>query len=239
MAPLQAHCVQKGCSNIWCGYGTGQSHQAIVGWSHTIKNTVHFMKHIKPLKLQQEYCMVTYDVTALFTSVPVDPAISIVKSKLLQDSLLSHRTSISIPQIITLHEVCLKNTYLFFWGKYFEQVHGAAMGSPIRSLITNLFMEEFGSKAISFAPSALRLWLWYMEDTFVIQQVEDSHQFLQQHIDSIDPHIQFTMENPKHNGSMHFLYTLVSPGPNNTLISSLYRKPTHMDQYLYWDSNHI
>ena len=36
-----------------------------------------------------------------------------------------------------------------------------------------------------------------------------------------------------------FLDTLVSPSPNNTLITSAYRRPTHTDQYLHWDSNHL
>ena len=34
---------------------------------------------------------------------------------------------------------------------YYEQVHGAAMGSPISPLIANLFMEEFEVKALSTA----------------------------------------------------------------------------------------
>ena len=46
------------------------------------------------------------------------------------------------------------------------------------------------------------------------------------------------MENPKEDGSMPFLDNLVSLGPNNTLAISVYRKPTHTDQYLHWDSNH-
>ena len=55
------------------------------------------------------------------------------------------------PDNLTL-EFCLKNTYFFFQGKYYKQVHGAAMGSPISALIANLFMEEFEVKAINCAP---------------------------------------------------------------------------------------
>ena len=29
-------------------------------------------------------------------------------------------------------------------------------------------------------------------------------------------------------------WILISPGPDNTLVTSAYRKPTHIDQYLYW-----
>ena len=36
-----------------------------------------------------------------------------------------------------------------------------------------------------------------------------------------------------------FLDTKVTPGSNKTLITTVYRKPTHTDQYLHWDSNHF
>ena len=59
----------------------------------------------------------------------------------------------SIPQIVSLLEFFLKNTYFPFQGKYYEQVHGAAISLPIRFLIANLFMGEF--EDINFAPHPL------------------------------------------------------------------------------------
>ena len=58
------------------------------------------------------------------------------------------------------------------------------------------------------------------------------------HINSHDPHIQFTVEQPTQQGSLSFLDTLVTIEPDNTFSITVYRKPTHTDQYLYWDSNH-
>ena len=58
--------------------------------------------------------MSSYDVKALFTSVPVDPSINIFKQKLQQDPLLLQRTKKSIQQIVTLLEFCLRNTYFLF-----------------------------------------------------------------------------------------------------------------------------
>ena len=47
------------------------------------------------------------------------------------------------------------------------------------------------------------------------------------------------MEQPGTCGSIPFLDTKVTPGPNNTIHITVYRKPTHTDQYLYWDSHHF
>ena len=80
--------------------------------------------------------------------------------------------------------------------------------------------------------------VWDHDDTFVIQQAKYSQQLLQQ-INSQEPHIQFITEELNQEGALPFLDTLVSPGPNNTLVTTVYRKPTHTDQYLPWDSNHI
>ena len=70
----------------------------------------------------------------------------------------------------------------------------------------------------------------------VITMAEHSQELLH-HINSKDPHIQFTVE-PTQQGSLPFLDTLVTIEPNNTCSTTVYRKPTHTDQYLHWDSNH-
>ena len=97
-------------------------------------------------------------------------------------------------------------------------------------------MEEFEVKALQSFPHPPSLWLRFVDDTFVINKVEHSQDLLQ-HINSQDPHIQFTVE-PTQQGSLPFLDTLVTIQPDNTFNTTLCRKPTHTDQYLHWDSNH-
>ena len=48
----------------------------------------------------------------LFTSVPIEPSIKIIKQQLEKDKELHQRTSISVQHIIMLLEFCLKNTHL-------------------------------------------------------------------------------------------------------------------------------
>ena len=74
--------------------------------------------------------------------------------------------------------------------------------------------------------------------TLVIQKAEHG-QHLLHCINSQDPNIQFTVEEPAADGSIPFLDTRVAPGPNNTIHTKVYRKPTHTDHYLHWGSNHF
>ena len=58
------------------------------------------------------------------------------------------------------------------------------------------------------------------------------------HLNSIDEHIQFTSEEAGDDGSIPFLDVLITPDKEGNLTTTVYRKPTHMDLYLQWDSNH-
>ena len=72
----------------------------LVGQSqHHLKNTQHFIQKIQQVTLQPGEVISSYDVKALFTSIPVDPGIIIVKQRLTQDPSLPQRTQMSIPQI--------------------------------------------------------------------------------------------------------------------------------------------
>ena len=61
---------------------------------------------------------------------------------------------------------------------------------------------------------------------------------LLQHINSVDPSIHFTTEEAKQDGSMPFLDILVTPQDDGTLTTSVYKKSTHTDLYIQWDSHH-
>ena len=56
--------------------------------------------------------------------------------------------------------------------------------------------------------------------------------------DSVDPSILLTVEETKSDGSMPFLDTAVTPQTDGVLTTGVYRKPTHTDLYVWWDSHH-
>ena len=120
-------------------------------------------------------------------------AIQIIKNKLEQDTELHKRTSRSTNNIMELLEFCLWNTYFLFQGQLYEQIKGAAMGSPVSPIVANLYMEYFEHRTLTLAVNPPRLWKRYVDDTFVILQQSQKEEFLQ-HINSVDSSIKFTTE---------------------------------------------
>ena len=97
---------------------------------HHIQSTNDCVNKVREITLLPGECLTSYDVTALFISVPKDPALNIIKDLLEKDDNFSNRTVLSVQNITELLGFCLLNTY-FYQNKFYEQVEGAAMGSLV------------------------------------------------------------------------------------------------------------
>ena len=179
----------------------------------------------------------SFDVSNLFGNINIDKALVVTHYKLESDSSLKDRTNLTVDQIIDLLEFCLRNTYFTFHGKYYKQKFGAAMGSPVSPVIANIFMEDFESTAIQTAPTPPKCWDRYVDDTYTIV-VKDKVDELHAHINDIENSIKFTKEPESADGSVPFLDTKCTPQPDGSIHTTVYRKPTHTDLYVQWDSNH-
>ena len=111
------------------------------------------------------------------------------------------------------------------------------MGLPVSPIVANLYIEYFEQKASKYCPTPPRFCHRYVDETFVIQKEVHKQDFIQ-HINSVDPAIQFTVEDNKEDGAIPFLDTTVKPEAGGKLSTTVYRKPTYTDQYLQWDSHH-
>ena len=98
-------------------------------------------------------------------------------------------------------------------------------------------MEDLENESPQYHLQPPRHWYRFVDDTFAIQHEAHKQLFLD-HINNIDPAIKFTVEGNQDYGTIPFLDTLVKPEVDNSLLISVYRKPTHTDQYLEWDSHH-
>ena len=69
----------------------------LVGKSpHHINSTQDFVEQAKRFKLEPGECLSSYDVSALFTTVPIDPALNIIKDLLDKDTTLKERTVMGV-----------------------------------------------------------------------------------------------------------------------------------------------
>jgi hypothetical protein len=52
--------------------------------------------------------------------------------------------------------------------KFFQKKDGMAMGSSLSPLISNTYEEHFEKVALNSVQHKPLLWLWYVDDTFVV-----------------------------------------------------------------------
>ena len=177
------------------------------------------------------------DVSSLFTNVPIDEAISLIRRRLREDETLGDRTILSPEWVAELLEMCLKSTYLSYGGDFYEQKEGAVMGSPVSAVVANLYMEFFEELALETAPTRPRLWKRYVEDTFCILR-KDSTEELLHHLNGVRPIIKLTAEQEE-DGTLPFLNALLRRREDGSLNVSIYRKLMHTDRYFHFNSHHL
>ena len=134
--------------------------KSLIGKSpHHIHSTQDFVRRVNKVTPQPGECLSSYDVKVLFTSIPVESALDIIKGLLEQDSTLKERTVLQVKDIILLLGFCLHNGYFSFQEHFYEQVEGVAMGSPVSPILANLFIEYLEQKALGTSTNLPRLWL--------------------------------------------------------------------------------
>ena len=67
------------------------------------------------------------------------------------------------------------------------------MGSACSPVIANLFIGCFEHQALSSVTNPSKIWLRYVDDTFLILKIDQVVDFTS-HINQIDPNIKFTTE---------------------------------------------
>ena len=214
--------------------------------SSYVKDTTAFLNKLRNFTISPNTTanqfLVTMDVTSLYPNIDHEEG-----TEACYDRLRRHK----IPSLLCnflrrLIYLVLKCNTLRFGSRFFHQIKGTAMGTPMAVNFANIFMSKFEEEMLNEFQSiyGLRpaLWLRFIDDIFFIWDNDEiSLQSFLKFCDSYSTNkkmkstINFTFNYSKQ--EVIFLDTKIS-FQHNVLVSQLYSKPTSAHQYLQRNSFH-
>ena len=95
----------------------------------------------------------------------MERALSVVSIQLENDDQLQSRTPLTAGELSALLEICLTSTYFTFQGLFYRLSDGVAMGSPVSSVVANIYMEHVERKLMNAQrEQRARIWKRYVGD---------------------------------------------------------------------------
>ena len=212
---------------------------ALVGKTiHHVQNSKNLAEELEKVVIDEADILNSHDVVSLFTNTPIDQVLDIVKDRLEKEDILKEYNkeqgfNLESEDVVQLLQFILTTTYFTFRGKIFRQLFGTAMGSPVSPIAANIFME-----ALAPMDCMPKLWLRYVDDIMEIVN-KDCVEKLTDHINKVDKSgsIKFTYEKESE-GKLPLIDTLIVKKEDGSVKLLVYRKPTHTDQYLNYESHH-
>ena len=103
---------------------------------YSCKDTFSFVSQIKNANLSKK-CLVSYNVTSLFTNIPLQETIDITINL-----IFNHNPNLNITrkELKKLFLFATSQTHFIFNSKFYNQIDGVAMGSPLAPVLANIFM---------------------------------------------------------------------------------------------------
>ena len=223
---------------------TGSAHHELSKWlasllqpvldrytAHCISDSFTFADYVRKLDGQIDSFMCSFDVSSLFTNIPLDETITICADTLY--NIPDSQPCIPKEVFVELLHSATSTVEFSFDNTIYRQIDGVAMGSPLGPALANIFVGYYEEKLFSEI-SKPAVYFRYVDDTFVIFQNEkESEEFLIR-LNGLHSSLQFTFEKEKNN-SIPFLDVHVEH-TKGSYETKVYRKPTFTGQYLRWES---
>ena len=104
-----------------------------------MKDTFTFVEELQQVSLVDKF-LVYFDVTSLFTNIPLSQTI-----KLAVDLIKTSQPDLKISEkdLTNFFEFATCETHFLLKGKFYDQVGGVAMGSPLVPVLANLLMDHY------------------------------------------------------------------------------------------------
>ena len=195
---------------------------AIISDSFTFADYIH-----KP-DGQTDSFMCLFDVSSLFTNVPLDETIAICAETLYH--IPDSQPCIPKEVFVELLHSATSTVEFSFDNTICRQIDGVATGSPLGPALVNIFVGYY--EKLFFEISKPVVYFRYVDDTFVIFQNEKELEEFLIRLNSLHFSLQFTFK--KKNNSFPFLDVHVEH-TKGSYETKVYRKPTFTGQNLCWE----
>jgi hypothetical protein len=160
-----------------------------------IKDTFAFINDLQSISKDfSKYKMVSFDITNLYTNIPVDETIRLILNYL-YDIEAPPSNVIKRIDMQKLLNFATKKSHFLFNGKVYDQKDGVSMGSPLAPLLAEIFLQDFEKKHLpSFKEMGIVYWKRYVDDTFVLLDPQVSADDICDKLSQCHPALKFTVE---------------------------------------------
>jgi hypothetical protein len=132
---------------------------------YNVRNSTSLAASLVKLNLSKDHQLITYDIKDLYINIPIKETLTITKSVFLKNDN-AHVTQ----QIITLMEAVRSQSYFMFQNKIYQPEKGVSMGSPISSIIAEIFLQHLENIHIKQLLDTKNIILYtrYIDDRLII-----------------------------------------------------------------------
>ena len=111
-----------------------------------MESTKDFVTQLRKQRKPRHHKLISFDLSALFTSVPLDNTLDIIMRRINVDKEIE--TNIPEEFLKELLLLYTKNVILSFDNVLYNQTDGVAMGSPLDPVIANILMVDLEKKIV-------------------------------------------------------------------------------------------
>ena len=203
---------------------------------YTINDVFKFAGEIRDMEFVESDILVSYDVSSLFTNVPLDETIQILVDKAFSNNWFNttYELNITKSDLSDLLKVATKDQLFQFNGNLYEQVDGVAMGSPLGLLLANTFM-CYIEERLQQQGKIPAFYRRYVDDTLTAVPDVASAQALLETLNNAHQAINFTMELPKSDTIPFLGMNLSKKGCK--IVTSTFIKPTDTGLLTHYHSH--
>ena len=174
--------------------------------------------------------LVSYDVTSLFTNIPLSETIDLAVNAIF-DSNTESDLKLSKIQLKELFNFATSHTHFLFNGCFYDQIDGVAMGSPLALVLANFFMGHYEKLWLdNYTGPRVLYYRRYVDDIICCFRNSEHAIMFFEYLNMCHPNIKFTMETEE-KGHLPFLDVLLSKQSTSdnqcSCVTSVFRKKTY------------